>query len=88
MHNIKQCHVQVCDVDAKFNIFLLIFASHIKQNVSVEFRYDNADFKSMRLCYLQQEILAPREKSYGQGDSKAKKIRDKRNAIKLTKLCM
>ena len=39
----------------------------------------------MPLSYLEQEILA-KEKSYGQENLKAKKIWDKRDAIKLTKL--
>ena len=40
----------------------------------------------MPLSYLKQEIVAKEKKSYGQENLKAKKIWDKRNAIKLTKL--
>ena len=40
----------------------------------------------MLLSYLEQEILAKEKKSYGQENLKAKKIWDKRNAIKVTKL--
>ena len=39
----------------------------------------------MPLSYLEQEILA-KEKSYGQENLKAKKIWDKRNVIKVTRL--
>ena len=37
----------------------------------------------MRLCYIQQEILAPREKSYGQGDLKTKKFETREMQLNL-----
>ena len=66
-------------------IYIFRSVAHNAQNIYVEIQKITEDFKLMPLSYLKQEIVA-KEKSYGQENLKAKKIWDKRNAIKLTKL--
>ena len=67
-------------------IYIFRSVAHKPQNIYVEIQKITEDFKLMPLSYLEQEILAKEKKSYGQENLKAKKIWDKRNAIKLTKL--